>query len=527
MKSISTQKTTCLALRLLRAVALALLLTSVAHAQSPGTLDPTFAAGASANGAFNALALQANGQVLVAGSFTTFRGTSRNCIARLNTDGSLDSLNPGVAFSGYNGAAPTVQALAVQDDGKILAAGSFSVPAQSGGAGVVRFNADGSVDPTFNVGAGVVDDGGSVGTAYTLTVLTSGQILVGGAFVTFNGVDTAGLVRLNTDGSVDTTFNPGGTGIAANDYGQDVRSVVVAGGGAILIGGHFSAYDSQAAGSVARLNADGTPDATFDAGDGADDGGVYAVAVQSNGQALVGGGYNDFDGVDTNHLVRLNTDGSLDTSYDVTGGNLFVGEIDALTVQPDGSLLAGGVFLTQGGLVNSPHNGLARFLVDGTQDATFDSGNDSRQVVALALQNDGKAVAASNPYQLSGSATGDVFRYYDLVAAPTVTLTATAPTVTVGSGQVGEFTLSLSAAQSSDVVVNFIIKGTAVNGTDYVELSGAKKIKAGKTSKPIKVEPLGNLGGANKKTVKLALEPGTGYTVGTMGKVKVSILAGQ
>ena len=418
MKTSPLQNSLRLAAPLLCAAALPLLSAGVARAQSPGTQDTTFADGTPANGPFNALVLQANGQVLVGGSFTTFRNASRNCIARLNTDGSLDSLSPGLAFSGYNGAAPTVQALAVQEDGKILAAGSFTVLAQSGGGGVVRLNTDGSLDATFNVGTGVVDDGGIVGTAYALTVLPGGQILVGGAFVTFNGVSTAGLVRLNADGSVDATFNPGGAGIAANAYGQDVRSVVAPGDGTIVIGGHFSAYDGQAAGSVARLNADGTPDPTFNVGEGVDDGGAFAVAVQGDGKVLVGGGYNDFDGLDTNHLVRLNTDGSLDTGYDVTGGSLFIGEVDALLVQPDGSALAGGVFLSQGGLINSPHNGLALFLPDGSQDTSFDSGSNSQQVVALALQSNGKAVAASNPYQLVGSATGDVFRYDDFTATP-------------------------------------------------------------------------------------------------------------
>ena len=404
--------------RLLCIAAWALLSTRAAQAQSPGTQDTTFADGAAANGAFYALTLQSNGQVLVGGSFTSFRGASRNAVARLNTDGSLDGFNPGLAFSGYNGTAPTIQAVAVQADGKILAAGSFTVLDQPAGGGVVRLNTDGSLDTTFNVGTGVLDDGGEVGRAYALAVLPGGQILVGGAFQTFNGVGTAGLVRLNADGSVDTAFNPGGTGIAANDYGQDVRSIVAPGNGTIVIGGHFSAYDGQSAGGVARLNADGTPDASFNVGAGVDEDGVNAVAVQGDGKVLAGGGYNDFDGLDTNHLVRLNTDGSLDTSYDVTGGSLFVGEIDALLVQPDGTALASGVFLSQGGLINSPHNGLARFLADGTQDAAFDSGSTSRQVVALALQSDGKAVVASNPYQLVGSATGDAFRYDDLTLVP-------------------------------------------------------------------------------------------------------------
>ena len=99
--------------------------------------------------------------------------------------------------------------------------------------------------------------------------------------------------------------------------------------------------------------------------------------------------------------------------------------------------------------------------------------------------------------------------------------------MTVCSGGLGEFTLSLSAPQASDTIVNLAIKGTAVNGTDYVLLNMTKKIKAGHTSKPIKIKPMGNLGGVGKETVKLETEPGAGYTVGTMGKVKVSILAGQ
>ena len=106
---------------------------------------------------------------------------------------------------------------------------------------------------------------------------------------------------------------------------------------------------------------------------------------------------------------------------------------------------------------------------------------------------------------------------------PTVTLTAAIPSVAAGSGQFGEFLLTLSNAAATDTVVSYVVKGTAVNGTDYVLLNGTKKIKAGKTSKPIKVVPQGNLGGA-KKTVKLVLSAGDGYTVGATGSGKVKIL---
>ena len=108
---------------------------------------------------------------------------------------------------------------------------------------------------------------------------------------------------------------------------------------------------------------------------------------------------------------------------------------------------------------------------------------------------------------------------------PTAMLAAVVPSVVAGSGQEGELMLALSSAPSTDVVVNFTIKGTAGNGTDYVLLKASKKIKAGKTSKPIKITPLGAGAGTGvKRTVILTLQPGAGYQVGTTGKVKVKII---
>ena len=110
------------------------------------------------------------------------------------------------------------------------------------------------------------------------------------------------------------------------------------------------------------------------------------------------------------------------------------------------------------------------------------------------------------------------------VAPPAVTLTATVPTVTAGTGAVGTFALTLAQAQDHDVFVNLTVKGSALDGTDYVLLKTSKKIKAGKTSKPIEILPLGDgAGPGGKRTVVLLLEPGEGYTVGTPGKVKVRI----
>lgn len=108
---------------------------------------------------------------------------------------------------------------------------------------------------------------------------------------------------------------------------------------------------------------------------------------------------------------------------------------------------------------------------------------------------------------------------------PLVLVAATTPEIAAGSGGKGVFTLTLSEAQPTDLTVHYTVKGDAVNGTDYVALSGSKKIKAGKLTQVIKIKPLGDLGGAAKKSVKLTLTPDAAYTVGTTTAPKVKIVA--
>ena len=126
--------------------------------------------------------------------------------------------------------------------------------------------------------------------------------------------------------------------------------------------------------------------------------------------------------------------------------------------------------------------------------------------------------------QTAGGSTSTATNYTVGATTPVVTLAATIPTASVSGGQAGEFTVSLSSVETADTVVSYKLTGSAINGTDYLLLKGTAKIKAGKISKPIKVTPEGDLGGASKKTVKLTLEPGDGYTVGTTTFEKVKIV---
>ena len=139
------------------------------------------------------------------------------------------------------------------------------------------------------------------------------------------------------------------------------------------------------------------------------------------------------------------------------------------------------------------------------------------------LANAGKIFLQVQAKNASG--TGSASLEIDVAPANTLPIATLAATTdaNAATGQTGVFTLTLSAAAGTDVVVAYTVKGSAVNGTDYALLKGTVKVKAGKTTKAIKVIPQGNLGGAAKKTVVLTLQLGTGYTVGTTGKVKLKI----
>ena len=239
---------------------------------APGDVDLSFDAGSGVNGTVNAVVLQSDGKVLVGGDFTTVRGAFRNGIARLNADGSVDgTLDPG---TGANG---SVSCLALQADGKVLVGGAFGTVNGVSRSCIARLNADRSVDNTFNPGTGV---NGSVN---SLVLQPDGKVLVGGGFTDINGVSRNYIARLHPDGSVDSAFNPG-TG--ANDT---VCPVVLQPDGRVLIGGWFGSLDGVSRNHIARLNTDGSVDGTFNPGTGADSI-VYSLALQPDGKVLAGGG---------------------------------------------------------------------------------------------------------------------------------------------------------------------------------------------------------------------------------------------
>ncbi len=356
--------------------------TRIARIHIDGSLDVGFDAGLGISNPLRSVVVQPDGRVLIGGAFTTVDGVTRNRVARLRANGSLDT-----TFAPAGGANGSVQAIALQPDGKVLIGGNFTTFNGIGRAHVARLDADGSLDTTFDPGSGADD------TVYAVVVQPDGKVLIGGDFTTVDGVSRSRIARLNADGSLDTTFDPGS--------GADNRvwDLALQPDGKVLIVGTFTTVDATSRDRIARLNADGSVDTSFDPGTGSNST-VRTVALQSHGEVLIGGYFTSVNGVTRNRIARLNADGSVDTSFDPgSGADSWVG---AVAIQSNGEILIGGDFATVDGVTR---NHIARLHADGSLDSYFDtsSGADGA-VYDAAIQPDGKVVIGGEFTSVDGVA---------------------------------------------------------------------------------------------------------------------------
>lgn len=291
----------------------------IARLATNGSLDVTFNPGSGANAPVRCVAIQSDGKVLIGGDFTTFNGTSRSRIARLNTDGSLDS-----GFDPGSGANNTVGAVLVQPNGQILISGTFDTFNGISHQRIARLNSDGSADSTFVAATDA--------TVLAMALQINGQIVIGGAFSTVNSAARSNLARLNADGTLDTAFN-----LSANGW---IRSIAIDASDRILVGGDFSVLSGAARQRVARLLASGAVDSSFDPGLGPNDN-VWGVGMHSNGKVLISGAFNYVAGATRVYCARLHADGALDdkaTSLSRGTSALLAGGIDNLTGTTAGTL---------------------------------------------------------------------------------------------------------------------------------------------------------------------------------------------
>jgi len=262
----------------------------VARLNADGTFDTTFSA--AGGDLIRTIVIQSDGKIIAGGQQGFGLG-----FWRLNADGSLDgTFNPG---TGANG---TISTIAIQSDGKIIIGGDFTSYNGTPRNRIARLNADGTIDGTFNLGTG------ANWTVYTTAIQSDGKIIIGGGFTSYNGTARIRIARLNADGTIDGSFNLG-TGAD-----NTVNTTAIQSDGKIIIGGGFTTYNGTARNHIARLNADGTLDGTFDPGTGASSN-VLTTAIQSDGKIIIGGEFGVYNGTQKFRVARIlhcnNTSSSL------------------------------------------------------------------------------------------------------------------------------------------------------------------------------------------------------------------------
>jgi uncharacterized delta-60 repeat protein len=279
---------------------------------------------AGASGAVYTIAPQPNGKLMIGGRFSTINGIPRRNVARLNDDGSLDtSFDPG------SGPDADVTHLVCDSFGRVLIGGQFSTVAGTGRRAIARLLADGQIDASFSSPFGSA----SGFSANVIALRPDGRILVGGQNLFVSGTSGMNhLVQLLETGARDVAFTP-----YALQSGQ-THTLLVQPDGKVLMGGSFAGTSASGLGSfcLSRLNTDGSRDAGF--AHGIQTGLVYSVARQSSGKLIVAGDFYTVHGQPRNFIARLETDGSLDATFVPPTASGWSG-IRAVAITPDDKVL--------------------------------------------------------------------------------------------------------------------------------------------------------------------------------------------
>jgi uncharacterized delta-60 repeat protein len=353
----------------------------IARLNSDGTIDTSFNIVVGFSGIVYTVAIQADGKILVGGGFLSYNGVIENRIIRLNTNGTKDTTF--ITGTGFNSDVNTIK---IQPDGKILIGGMFSNYKGITSNRIIRLSSNGSKDTTFNPGSGFN------ASVETINLQTDGKILVGGSFTSFNGITENEIIRINIDGTKDASFITGsGISGALSGTNSTVFAILQLANSKILVGGNFNYYKEVRENLIICLNTDGTKDTTFNVGNGFDSI-IRTIKIQTDSKILVGGQFRSYNGVIENRITRLNTDGSKDITFNTGTG--FSGAVFVIEQQIDGKILVGGQFVTYNG---TTENNIVRLNSDGSKDATFVTGTGFNGIVYSIKQlYNGKILVGGN-----------------------------------------------------------------------------------------------------------------------------------
>ncbi len=304
-------------------------------------------------------------------------------------------------FNIGTGANNSILSAYVQTDGKILAVGGYTLFNGQSKTRIIRLNSDGSIDNGYTTGAGFG------GTVYRVKQLMSGKAFVTGQFTNY-GVNTANrLARINTDGTKDATYATGTATAGANGFIYDFVEQPDA---KIIVGGGFTSIVGTAKTRIARLNSNGTIDNTFSIGTGINNS-IYKIALQSDSKVIVGGAFTTYNAISASRIVRINSNGAIDNTFTTGTGFSYttptLTAVYAIDIQSDGKIIVGGTFTSYNG---SAVNNIVRLNSNGTIDNSFTISSCNSNVRMIKILTDGKILVAGSFTNFNGASKNRIVR---------------------------------------------------------------------------------------------------------------------
>lgn len=359
--------------------------------------------------------LQSTGKIIIGGIFNKYNNVSAKHLMRLNTDLTQDTSFPALGTLPD----PPYDFKVLSND-KIIVVGTFtSVNGTSTGKGVARLNADGTVDTSFNVGGvgiGVNDR------VLSCAIQSDGKILLGGGFIrSYNGVPVRNMIRLNVDGSLDTSFVYPYT-YELGTFGS-IHTINVTTDDKLIVSGNYSTEPGGQV-NLFQLNTDGSLDENFVKATVGQQyyrdtnycssciAPIQNVVLQSDGKILVVGAFNSYLKYVRKNMARLQSNGAMDLQFAPPLANRVINDV---VIEPDGKFIIAGEFTTLQGFT---HAKLARLNANGTRDASFSSGSGPTHtsipapmpsVMDLNRQVDGKVIVSG------------IFSHYNGISATNIT----------------------------------------------------------------------------------------------------------
>jgi len=351
-----------------------LALNSISVLCQDGQLDPTFNPTINTDTYINAITTQDDNKILLGGGF--------NSIIRLNEDGSTDT-----SFDASNSVNGIARFIVVQNDQKIIISGGSSYY-------INRLNEDGSLDTSFNFSGE-----NSISVINKVVVLDNGKIMIAGRFDKINNNLIEAVARLNSDGSLDSTFNLNLPPITS------LRDMVIQPDGKIIIIGQND--ESNQFKIFRRYLTDGTLDPTFN---GDEEHYIYGVELQQDGKIMICGTFQEYNGITQYNVARLNNDGTLDTtfvSYNLpqNGSNYTIFDV---SICNDGKYIINGGFSIYN---DTPSNQIAKINSNGTIDNSFNIGTGpNNSVWETYIQEDEKILIGGIFTTYNGTSTNLIAR---------------------------------------------------------------------------------------------------------------------